>query len=95
MGGSSNRVEDFQSEDDLKYGKKREFEPEFRGPIKDRSCTDVLCFLLFVAFAAGWVAAAVYAFAHGNPERIIYPSNSKGEICGAPPHEYDSGDSIG
>ena len=25
-----------------------------RGPVKDRSCTDVLCLLVFIAFLVGW-----------------------------------------
>ena len=31
-----------------KYGNRHEFEPEFRGPVKDRGCTDILCLLLFM-----------------------------------------------
>ena len=27
---------------------------DHRGPVKDRSCTDVLCLLVFIAFLAGW-----------------------------------------
>ena len=49
---------------------------------KDRSCTDVLCLLLFVVFLVAWVVVGVWAFANGDPNRLVYPSNSKGEICG-------------
>eukprot|EP00095_Tigriopus_kingsejongensis_P005861 maker-scaffold38_size502422-snap-gene-1.13 protein:Tk05861 transcript:maker-scaffold38_size502422-snap-gene-1.13-mRNA-1 annotation:"hypothetical protein DAPPUDRAFT_305570" len=79
--GSSNKVEDFQSSG-AKYGEKHEHDPEFDGPIKKRSCTDILCLLLFLIFIGAWIAVAVYAFINGNPERLIYPSNSNGEICG-------------
>lgn len=27
-----------------------------RGPVKDRSCTDVICLLIFVVFLVGWGA---------------------------------------
>lgn len=27
---------------------------EYRGPVKDRSCTDVFCLIIFIAFLVGW-----------------------------------------
>ena len=57
-----------------------EYDPPHHGPIKDRSCTDVLCLLLLIAFAAVWGVISVYAFANGNPVQLIYPSNSRGQI---------------
>eukprot|EP00092_Neocalanus_flemingeri_P030195 GFUD01032774.1.p1 GENE.GFUD01032774.1~~GFUD01032774.1.p1 ORF type:complete len:634 (-),score=74.68 GFUD01032774.1:17-1918(-) len=38
--------------------------------------------LLLIIFCLGWAGVAFYAFANGNPARLIYPSNSEGEICG-------------
>ena len=49
---------------------------------KSRSCTDILCILLFLVFLGGWVGVGVLGFLHGDPEQLIYPSNSRGEICG-------------
>ena len=49
---------------------------------KSRSCTDILCILLFLVFLGGWVGVGVLGFLHGHPEQLIYPSNSRGEICG-------------
>ena len=49
---------------------------------KSRSCTDILCILLFLVFLGGWVGVGVFGFLHGDPEQLIYPSNSRGEICG-------------
>ena len=49
---------------------------------KSRSCTDILCILLFLVFLGGWVGVGVFGFLHGDPEQLIYPSNSHGEICG-------------
>ena len=54
-----------------------------KGPIKDRGCTDVLCFLLLIAFLAGWVVVGIYAFQNGNPLKLVYPSDSSGLICGS------------
>lgn len=52
------------------------------GPAKRRSCTDILCVLIFLVFIAGWVGVGVIGFQGGNPEQLVYPSNSNGEICG-------------
>lgn len=78
---SSNRVEDMEDVD-KKYGEKRKYDPEFRGPIKNRGCTDVICLFLLVAFLVGWGFVAVYGFTNGDPAVLVYPSNSHGEICG-------------
>lgn len=59
---------------------KREEAP--KGPIKDRGCTDILCLGLFLAFLVGWGVVAVFAFIHGDPERLINPTDSYGNICG-------------
>ena len=53
---------------------------DFRGPIDKRGCTDVLCLLLLLAFLGGWIFVAYMAFQHGNPEVLIYPSNSNGQV---------------
>ncbi|XP_023337602.1 choline transporter-like protein 4 [Eurytemora carolleeae] len=67
-------------------GKKQEMESEekqkIHNPTKSRSCTDVLCLLLFLAFLGGWGAISYIAFSQGNPLQIVYPSNSSGQICG-------------
>ena len=41
-------------------------DPSNNGPIKNRSCTDVLCLLLFIVFLVGWAVISVYAFYNGN-----------------------------
>jgi len=51
-------------------------------PMKNRGCTDVVCLLLFSVFLAGWGGVSYMAFTTGNPELIVYPSNSSGFICG-------------
>ncbi|CAG0917812.1 unnamed protein product [Notodromas monacha] len=51
-------------------------------PKKSRSCTDILCLLLFVCFLGGWVAVGFIALKHGNPDSLVMPTDSRGMICG-------------
>lgn len=50
--------------------------------LKDRSCTDCPCILIFLLFIGGWIAVLAVAFAEGDPERILKPSNFRDELCG-------------
>lgn len=76
-----NKVGDASSENG-KYGAKRGHDPSFAGPIKNRSCTDVICCILFVLFTVGMVAVGVIAFMWGDPKKILYPTDSLGNMCG-------------
>ena len=58
----SNKVES-DDNDSKKHDIARE------GPIKNRGCTDVICFLLFFAFLAGWGVVGYYGFKNGDPIR--------------------------
>ena len=49
---------------------------------KDRACTDIFCLVLYIIFLLGWIAVAVVAFLDGNPEKILFPTDSAGNICG-------------
>lgn len=40
-------------------GQPKEYDPKFAGPIEKRSCTDVVCLLMLVAFILGWCVIAV------------------------------------
>ena len=65
-------------------GRRGELEVE-PGPARrqnKRSCTDVLCLALFTVFIGGWVGVGILGFLQGQPEQLLYPSNSRGEICG-------------
>jgi len=64
------------------YGKP--YYPEANAPIikRKRSCTDVICFLLFLAFLGGWAFVAFLGFRGGNIDKVIYPTDSQGNICG-------------
>ena len=59
------------SSDEADYGKPYTFEPDFSGPINKRSCTDVLCLLLFLAFLGGWAFVAAFGIMNGDISKVI------------------------
>lgn len=48
----------------------------------DRSCTDVLCCIIFLVFIASMVGITGYAVTQGDPRKIITPFDSVGNRCG-------------
>lgn len=73
-------------------GKQREplpYDPEFDGPLKRRSCTDVICLLIFAVFVAGWVGIGIYAYRNGDPSTLLVPKDSAGSRCGVDAHVRD------
>ncbi|KAH9500275.1 hypothetical protein Btru_073599 [Bulinus truncatus] len=52
----------------------------------DRSCTDVFCCVIFALFLIGLIATALYAFSYGDPVMLVYPQDSKGNLCGLGPY---------
>uniref|UniRef100_A0A0B7B198 Choline transporter-like protein n=1 Tax=Arion vulgaris TaxID=1028688 RepID=A0A0B7B198_9EUPU len=56
--------------------------PCYNGPNKNRSCTDVICCLVFIVFLAGLVVVAYFAYVYGDPKLLIYPQDSEGNLCG-------------
>ncbi|XP_046845307.1 choline transporter-like protein 4 isoform X2 [Xenia sp. Carnegie-2017] len=63
-------------------GKARHYDPNFKGPIKNRSCTDIPCCLLFTLYLVGMVIVGIIAFKEGDLDRLIYPTDSNGKTCG-------------
>lgn len=43
------------------------------GPVEDRSCTDIICCLIFVAFIGGIIYVTSVAFSKGEPVRLLAP----------------------
>ncbi|XP_018609215.1 choline transporter-like protein 5-A isoform X1 [Scleropages formosus] len=64
------------------YGEPRKFDPTFRGPVHNRSCTDVLCCVAFVIVILGYIALGTVAWIHGDPRKVVYPTDSYGQFCG-------------
>ncbi|XP_058129739.1 choline transporter-like 2 isoform X2 [Anopheles ziemanni] len=58
------------------------YDPNFRGPLSKRSCTDLPCLLLFIAFLGAWGFVAHYAVQHGDLNRLLVPIDSDGRKCG-------------
>ncbi|KAE8294255.1 Choline transporter-like protein 5-B Solute carrier family 44 member 5-B [Larimichthys crocea] len=64
------------------YGEPRKFDPNFRGPVHNRSCTDVVCCLIFIIVILGYIALGTIAWIHGDPRKVVYPTDSHGQFCG-------------
>ncbi|KAM5262428.1 choline transporter-like protein 4 [Ctenodactylus gundi] len=71
-----------ESEDQEAYGTPAKYDPSFRGPIKNRSCTDVICCVLFLVFILGYIVVGIVAWVYGDPRQVLYPRNSTGAYCG-------------
>uniref|UniRef100_A0A1B6JVG8 Choline transporter-like protein n=1 Tax=Homalodisca liturata TaxID=320908 RepID=A0A1B6JVG8_9HEMI len=67
-----------------KYGSPLKYDPDLCGPQKHRSCTDILCLLLFLFFLAAWAGVASFAYRNGDPKRLMLPVDSYGHRCGEP-----------
>ncbi|XP_060037710.1 choline transporter-like protein 2 isoform X1 [Erinaceus europaeus] len=64
------------------YGTPQKYDPTFKGPIYNRGCTDVICCVFLLLAIVGYVAVGVIAWTHGDPRKVIYPTDSRGEFCG-------------
>ncbi|CAI8016272.1 Choline transporter-like protein 4 [Geodia barretti] len=81
IGGCWNEARD---ETDGGNGVPLKHDPAFRGPIrgKSRRPKDLICLGVFIAFIIGMFAIAIVAWVDGEPERLIYPTDSRGRLCG-------------
>jgi len=50
--------------------------------VYDRSCTDIICCLIFLIFTVVLVGVSGYALANGDPTAILTPYDSDGNRCG-------------
>lgn len=83
MGASKSKKENQgDGEQPPSYGEPIKYDPEFHGPVKKRSCTDIICLVLFLTFILGYIAVGVLAWIHGDPKKVIYPTESDGNLCG-------------
>lgn len=68
---------------DPKYGKQLLYERNFKAPLwRKRSCTDVPCLLLFLAFLGAWAFIAQYAIRNGDLNKLVVPTDSFNKKCG-------------
>ncbi|NWT61994.1 CTL2 protein, partial [Erythrocercus mccallii] len=63
-------------------GTPQKYDPTFKGPIYDRGCTDIVCCVLLVVAIVGYVVVGVVAWTHGDPRKVIHPTDSRGQFCG-------------
>uniref|UniRef100_A0A2K6LQZ6 Choline transporter-like protein n=1 Tax=Rhinopithecus bieti TaxID=61621 RepID=A0A2K6LQZ6_RHIBE len=45
-------------------------------------CTDIICCIFLLLAIVGYVAVGIIAWTHGDPRKVIYPTDSRGEFCG-------------
>uniref|UniRef100_A0AAY4DQS2 Choline transporter-like protein n=1 Tax=Denticeps clupeoides TaxID=299321 RepID=A0AAY4DQS2_9TELE len=60
----------------------RKYDANFKGPIQNRGCTDIICCILFIVAIVAYFAVGILAWSQGDPRKVIYPTNSKGQFCG-------------
>uniref|UniRef100_A0A8C1QEP5 Choline transporter-like protein n=1 Tax=Cyprinus carpio TaxID=7962 RepID=A0A8C1QEP5_CYPCA len=71
-------------EEKPKYGEPKKFDPDFKGPIHNRGCTDIICCIFFIVAIVGYVAVGILAWTHGDPRKVIYPTDSLGQLLFKP-----------
>ncbi|XP_075239030.1 choline transporter-like protein 2 isoform X2 [Convolutriloba macropyga] len=62
---------------------KREADPDFSGPLNQRSCTDVICCGIFALNILLYGVVGIVGFYYGNPARLLHPTDSEGNSCGS------------
>lgn len=55
----------------------------------DRSCTDILCCLIFIVFVVVLVGVAGFAFTNGDPYRLVTTWDYDKNGCGYSPATID------
>uniref|UniRef100_A0A8C3Q9F6 Choline transporter-like protein n=3 Tax=Passeriformes TaxID=9126 RepID=A0A8C3Q9F6_GEOPR len=48
-----------------------------------RGCTDIICCVLLVVAIVGYVVVGVVAWTHGDPRKVIHPTDSRGQFLPA------------
>ncbi|XP_026204285.1 choline transporter-like protein 2 isoform X1 [Anabas testudineus] len=65
-----------------KNGEPRKHDPSFKGPIQNRGCTDIVCCIFFIVAILAYFAVGILAWSQGDPRKVIYPTDSRGQFCG-------------
>uniref|UniRef100_A0A3Q3W290 Choline transporter-like protein n=1 Tax=Mola mola TaxID=94237 RepID=A0A3Q3W290_MOLML len=47
-----------------------------------RGCTDIVCCILFILAILGYITVGILAWSQGDPRKVIYPTDSRGQFCG-------------
>jgi len=62
--------------------KHKEDNPDGKGLVRDRGCTDCLCCAIFLAFIVATVGISAMGFKQGDPAKLLTPFDSDGNQCG-------------
>jgi len=74
---------DAEIHDHHHYGPTYKYKSSSHAPLKrSRSCTDVICLLLFIAFLGCWIFVAYLTMRTGDIRKVLFPTDSHGQICG-------------
>lgn len=83
MQGYCFKNEEEQAAERLKKGFPIDFDNEIEG--KDgRKCVDIIPFFLFVGFCLAECYFGYSAFSKGEPNRLLYSVDARGNLCGSP-----------
>ncbi|KAJ7984591.1 hypothetical protein DPEC_G00356370 [Dallia pectoralis] len=58
-------------------------DPHFSRQVRNRSCTDVICCILFLTAIIGYMGLGVVAWLFADPRHVLFPTNSNGRFCGS------------
>ncbi|XP_012942174.1 choline transporter-like protein 2 [Aplysia californica] len=87
-GSDENAVSSIEDDSNQKnYGEPKKFDPNFKGPMANRSCTDIICCFIFLVCVTGLVCCSIVGYARGDPIKLVYPTDSFGNICGEGDYE--------
>ncbi|XP_051940837.1 choline transporter-like protein 2 isoform X1 [Hippocampus zosterae] len=75
-------MEPEEKKSEFKYREVRKFDPEFKGPLQNRGCTDIICCMLFLLALVVYLGVGILAWSQGDPRKILYPTDSRGNFCG-------------
>ncbi|XP_029636675.1 choline transporter-like protein 2 isoform X3 [Octopus sinensis] len=70
------------------FGDKEDNEKEplkdgnYRGPVTNRSCTDIICCIIFIIFLVAFAGVSIFAYVKGDYQLILYPLDTKNNLCG-------------
>jgi len=53
--------------------------PDEGGVVMNRSCTDILCCIIFLVFIVGMFGAGIYGYTNGDPVALLTAWDSDGK----------------
>lgn len=81
-GGGDNANNESYADRNKKMADENKLDKKDKGIKWERSCTDILCCLIFLVFLVAMVGCSFWALTKGDPERILTPFDSVGNACG-------------